>query len=182
VEIVIVSEYNPEWAEDFKREEAKISKALNGLILGIEHIGSTSIPGLGAKPTIDIMVGVADLKQIADEQIYKLGLIDYEYVEKSYFPDRRFFRRGEWKAGTHHLHIYEYMSNHWINNILFREYLKNYPDVRTQYINLKKKLENQFKNDRSAYTQGKSEFIKGIIMRARENNELMRLFEGDNHN
>lgn len=174
MELVIVSEYNPEWITEFEQEKAKISHALKDIILSIEHIGSTSVPGLGSKPIIDMMVGVSDLQQITEVHIDNLMEIGYEYVFKPEFPERRFFRRGEWRAGTHHVHVYEYRSESWINQILFREYLKKHRSAMEEYYNLKKQLEQKFRHDRVAYTEGKSEFIQGIIEKAMNDGELKR--------
>ncbi|MWV43365.1 GrpB family protein [Paenibacillus sp. HJL G12] len=176
METVIVSEYNPEWTQNYEQEKIKIFEALNSLVQGIEHIGSTSVPGLGSKPIIDIMVGVSDLNQITEKQINDLGSIGYTYVEKPDFPERKFFRRGEWRAGTHHLHIYKYKSANWVNNILFREYMRKDLHSKVQYYNLKKKLENEFKHDRAAYTKGKSGFIQDILSKARNDQELRNCF------
>ncbi|OAB47213.1 hypothetical protein PBAT_07705 [Paenibacillus antarcticus] len=167
MEIVVVSEYDQQWIEEYVQEKVKISRVLSDVLLRIEHIGSTSIPKLGSKPIIDMMVGVADLQQVSEGCITGLAGIGYEYVFKPDFPDRRFFRRGEWRAGTHHLHIYEYESENWINNILFRDYLINDSRMMEEYYLLKKKLEQQHKHDRVAYTEGKSEFIGKVIEMAK---------------
>lgn len=171
LEIVVVSEYDPEWIEEYEQEKVKISHVLSDVLLRIEHIGSTSIPKLGSKPIIDMMVGVSDLQQVSEVYITGLKGIGYEYVFKPNFPERRFFRRGEWRAGTHHLHIYEYESENWINNILFRDYLKNDSSMMEEYYLLKKKLEQQHKHDRVAYTEGKSDFIGMVIEMAKMDKE-----------
>jgi len=163
MEIVTVSNYNPLWKKEYETEREKLIKELNGILIGIEHIGSTSIPGLSAKPIIDIMVGVKSLEDVTD--VYKEGLytIGYEYVEHANFPHRRFFRKGEWRAGTHHLHIYEFEGVHWNNNLFFREYLINNREAKEEYSMLKKELEQQYKHDRVGYTKAKEPFIEGIL-------------------
>ena len=168
LEIVVVSEYDPEWINEYEQEKVKIRRVLSDVLLRIEHIGSTSIPKLGSKPIIDMMVGVADIQQVSEVYITGLEGIGYEYVFKPDFPERRFFRRGEWRAGTHHLHIYEYESENWMNNILFRDYLKNDSSMMEEYYFLKKKLEQQHKHDRVAYTDGKSDFIGMVIEMAKK--------------
>lgn len=87
MEQVIVSEYNPAWNKQYEEERAKILKAFQGICISIEHIGSTSVPGLGAKPIIDMMAGVVSLNQVGQEQIEHLMDIGYEYVHKSDFPE-----------------------------------------------------------------------------------------------
>lgn len=167
MEEVIVTPYNPDWKDEFEREKAKIESALKGLDVHIEHIGSTSVMGLGSKPTIDMMAGVLRLTLVNEQYIENLARIGYEYVFKPEFPERLFFRRGQWRAGTHHLHIYKYQGQQWNDQILFREYLKNHPDTRGQYYTLKKVLENQYKHDRVAYTNGKADFIREVIHKAK---------------
>jgi GrpB-like predicted nucleotidyltransferase (UPF0157 family) len=172
MEEVIVTPYNPDWKNEFEREQDKIRLALKGLDVHIEHIGSTSVMGLGSKPTIDIMAGVLSLTLVNEKYIENLARIGYEYVFKPEFPERLFFRRGPWRAGTHHLHIYKVQGQQWIDQILFREYLKNHPDTRDQYYTLKKVLESQYKHDRVAYTNGKADFIREVIQKARLDRQL----------
>lgn len=167
MEEVIVTPYNPDWKEEYNREKAKIESALKGLDVHIEHIGSTSVSGLGSKPTIDMMAGVLSLEEVDEYYLENLAGIGYEYVVKPEFPERLFFRRGQWRAGTHHLHIYRYQGQQWIDQILFREYLKKHPEIKDRYYALKKALENQYKHDRVAYTNGKADFIREVIRKAR---------------
>ena len=166
---VVIEEYNSEWLTQYQIEAVKVREVLGESILGVEHIGSTSLEGLGAKPIIDFMVGVCDLNQVV-EFIEPLQQINYEHVFHKDFPNRRFFRKGEKGAGTHHLHIYKYGSEEWNNNILFRDFLKTHPDVLTQYHDLKKMLAKEYPNDRAAYTKAKHPFITKIIEKAK--NEL----------
>ncbi|AWP26663.1 hypothetical protein AWU65_28305 [Paenibacillus glucanolyticus] len=172
MEEVVVAAYDPVWSQAYEREKLKIMSALEGLDVHIEHIGSTSIEGLGSKPTIDMMAGVFELSQVNDHYIKRLAESGYEYVFKPEFPERLFFRRGPWRAGTHHLHIYKYQGSQWHDQILFREYLKKHSKTRDQYYMLKKNLEMQFRHDRVAYTNGKADFIRGVIEQARRDMEL----------
>lgn len=181
MEEVIVSPYNPDWKNEFEREQDKIRLALKGLDVHIEHIGSTAIKGLGSKPTIDMMAGVLSLTLVNENEQYieNLARIGYEYVFKPEFPERLFFRRGKWRAGTHHLHVYKYQGQQWNDQILFREYLKNHPDTRDQYYSLKKVLESQFKHDRVAYTSGKADFIREVIRKARQDTDLVEELDAE---
>lgn len=168
MEEVNVVDYDPNWANEFEKEKIKLLNALSGLQVVIEHIGSTSVPGLGSKPTIDIMAGISELDLIDETYKARLLEIGYEYVEKPDFPERLFFRRGQWRAGTHHLHFYTIHGKHWRNQLLFRTVLKQHPEIRNDYYRLKKSLEERFKHDRVAYTEGKSDFITRVISRANE--------------
>ena len=135
--------------------------------IAIEHIGSTSVEGLGAKPILDIMVGVYHLKEV-DEFIEPLEKVGYEYVFHKEFPNRRFFRKGQWRAGTHHLHFYKYESEEFRNNILFRNFLRTHPDELKRYHQLKKELAERYHFDRVAYTKAKEPFIQNVIKKVKE--------------
>lgn len=164
---VVIEDYSKEWATEFKQEEIKIRNVLGGKLIQIEHIGSTSIKDLGSKPIIDIMCGVKNLIEINDF-IDSFAGIGYDFVWHKEFPERRFFRKGEYRAGTHHLLIYEFESEFWKNNVLFRDYLRNHPVVLNEYYQLKIKLAEIYPYDRVSYTNGKNEFINLIINKARE--------------
>lgn len=166
MEQVTVSAYDPQWAAQYEQDKVLISDALSDIVLGIEHIGSTSVPGLGAKPIIDIMVGIQDLDQLKEEHITRLSGIGYEFVHHPDFPERRFFRRGAWRAGTHHLHVYQYKGDHWNKNLNFRNYLIRHPDALEEYYRLKKVLGEKYKHDRAKYTEAKAPFIQHIIGQA----------------
>ncbi|WP_435166223.1 GrpB family protein [Paenibacillus glycanilyticus] len=166
METVKIEEYKDEWPFKYQGEQSKIKEIMTDKAIAIEHIGSTSVQGLGAKPIIDFMVGVNDLKEV-EEFIEPLAKIGYEHVYHKEFPNRRFFRRGEWRAGTHHLHIYVHGSEEWNNNILFRDYLRTHPDVLKQYNQLKKEFAEKNHHDRVAYTNAKHPFIIDVIQKAK---------------
>lgn len=167
MEQVIISEYNPQWALEFEQEKMKIAEALDGIVLGIEHIGSTAVPGLGAKPIIDIMAGVSALDEITPVHHDRMERIGYHFVDHPHFPERRFFRRGEWRAGTHHLHIYRHGDEHWNTQLLFRDYLIRHPEALKEYFRLKQELAEQHPHDRAKYTEAKGTLIRKIIACAR---------------
>ncbi|USK74418.1 GrpB family protein [Peribacillus frigoritolerans] len=164
---VVIENYNPNWSKEYEQEKEKIMGVLKENYIYIEHIGSTSVTGLGAKPILDIMVGVNNLDEV-DKFIEPLKQIGYEFVSHKEFPERRFFRRGLWGAGTHHLHIYKFGSGHWNNNILFRNYLRTHSDVLKQYHQLKKDLAVKHYLERARYTQAKEPFIQNVLEKAKE--------------
>ncbi|MDP7981097.1 GrpB family protein [Bacillus sp. WLY-B-L8] len=164
---VVIEEYTPNWTLQFTEEQKIIKEIMGDAAIAIEHIGSTSVAGLSAKPILDMMVGVRNLNDI-DVFIEPLKTIEYEHVFHKEFPNRRFFRKGLWKAGTHHLHIYQYGSKEWNHNLLFRDYLRSHPNVRQQYEQLKKELANKHLFDRVAYTNAKAPFILDIIKKAKK--------------
>ncbi|MCA1054152.1 GrpB family protein [Rossellomorea aquimaris] len=164
--LVQLNEYNPEWETLFDYERKQIIGVIGDEIIGIEHIGSTSIKGLIAKPIIDIMVGVDGLGR-TPSLVRPLNEVGFEYVPKPELKDRRFFRKGLWGKGTCHLHICEIQSTEWIEKLLFRDYLREHPAVAAEYAQLKRELALTFKHDRPAYTREKEPFIRGVIERAR---------------
>lgn len=164
--IVILNEFNAEWERQFEYEKNLIIAAIGNQIDGIEHIGSTSIRGLKAKPIIDIMVGVKNLESTS-AFVQPLSEVEYEYVPKPEVTDRIFFRKGLWGNGTCHLHICEIHSTEWIEKTVFRDYLRKHPESAEEYALLKSELAIKYKYDRPAYTQQKEPFIKDIIKKAR---------------
>ncbi|MEF2097753.1 GrpB family protein [Bacillus sp. CFBP9009] len=163
---VEIEDYNPNWVSEFQQEKARIMKVLKNYSLCVEHIGSTSVIGLGAKPILDIMAGVQHLDE-ADTFIEPLKSIGYEFVPHKEFPERRFFRKGQWRAGTHHLHIYRFGSEQWKNQLSFRDYLRSHPDVRKQYQELKLSLAQKHPGDIVGYTKAKAPFILNVMKKAK---------------
>jgi GrpB-like predicted nucleotidyltransferase (UPF0157 family) len=165
--IVNLSEYNPNWEKQFEYEKNRILDVLGNKVVGIEHIGSTSIKGLEAKPIIDIIVGAQDLDEVSNF-VSPLSEIEYEFVPKSEFKERRFFRKGLWGQGSCHLHICKFNSNEWSEKLLFRHYLRLHPQVAVEYASLKKELASKYQFDRPMYTKKKEPFIKAIIENTRK--------------
>ncbi|ERN53863.1 GrpB family protein [Alkalihalophilus marmarensis] len=164
---IIIEEYNPNWSKQFKLEKVKLKETLSDKVISIEHIGSTSIEGLGAKPILDIAIGVNHL-EVVNEFIEPLKQIGYEFVYHKEFSERRFFRKGKWRAGTHHLHFYQFEREPWNHQILFRDYLRNNPDVLKEYHQLKVNLAEEFRFDRVSYTENKASFIHNVLQIAKK--------------
>ena len=158
---IVIKPYERNWHEEYLIEKKKFVSLFGGECIAIEHIGSTSVQGLGAKPLIDMMIGVTDL-QITEKWIDDLLKIGYEYVPKN-SPNWCFFRKGKWRAGTHHLHVYIYNSDEWNNNLLFRDFLTKHEWARNEYRELKEKLAAAYPFDRVSYTNAKAPFIQNII-------------------
>lgn len=159
--------YNPKWPQEAKLEMDKIRSMLPAnKIIDIQHVGSTAIPGISAKPIIDIQIAVKSLdemKVIAVPNLQKLG---YEYWDENPDPERMFFVKGMPPYGekrTHHVHIFELASKHWQQKIIFRDYLLSHPDAAKEYQQLKFKLAQQHSLDREKYTEAKSEFVHKIL-------------------
>jgi len=166
---ILIVGYNPDWRKLFIREKQNIISAA-GLknIKRIEHIGSTAIPGLCAKPTIDMLIEILDIT-ICDTLIKDLQKIQYQYIQKPENPPPHImFAKGYSKSGitgqTFHIHVRG--IGDW-DEIIFRDYLILNPEVACQYGELKRGLATEFKNDREKYTDSKGDFIKGILKIAR---------------
>lgn len=162
---VVIVEYNPLWPLLFEEEKARILNVINRWAESVEHIGSTSVPGLGAKPIIDIMVGLRSLND-ARRSIPLLESIGYEYVPKheTVMPERRYFHKGATRyARTHHLHMVETSSEFWEKHMRFRDYLRTHEDTAQEYYELKKHLAARFRSDRESYTNAKTSFIEAVL-------------------
>jgi len=161
---VEIAAYDPSWPEIFAGEAQAIRQALGDVLVGIEHVGSTAIPGLAAKPIIDIVVSVMPP---ASEVIPPLEALGYDCQGENGIPGRLFFRKGliEFKR-THHLHLIEAGHAQWASMLLFRDYLRSHPGDARRYEDLKCALAEKFRDKRSAYTCGKTVFIQAVLERA----------------
>ncbi len=159
---VKVVPYNPNWQAEFATEKQNLLRAIGDYVSGLEHIGSTSVPGLAAKPIIDMIAAVDNLsvyKQLIDS-LAKLG---YEFMPERVFKDRIFFPKGLRENRTHHLNLVIKGSKGWIEPILFRDYLINNQAAQTKYQNRKIQLAKQYPDDRVAYTKAKEQVISEIL-------------------
>lgn len=161
-ESIHIVTYDQTWPEKFEKEKELIQTTIGSYITGgIHHVGSTSIPELSAKPIIDIMVGVESLEK-AKPCIELLTKIDYQYYP--YKPDTMiWFCKPSPEHRTHHLYLIETTNPEFKARLAFRDYLRNHPQERKEYEELKTQLAEKFTNDREAYTQAKTEFVETIL-------------------
>lgn len=155
---VEVVKYNPEWSEIYNSEKVKLNESLGGLIKSIHHIGSTSIPGLAAKPIIDIIIEVCSLDTL-DNSIPVMESLGYEVKGEFGIPGRRYYRKGG-SNRTHQIHAFKVGDANIKRHIAFRDYLKSHPDVMLEYASLKMALAKRFDNDVDGYCDGKDDFVK----------------------
>src|SRR5918992_128153 len=148
------------WHDLFAEEERRLRVAFGDYALAIEHVGSTAICGLSAKPIIDIAVAVREIAD-AEECMTALEQLGYEYRGEQGIPGRHFFGKGE--PRTHHLHMVELSSDFWRSHLLFRDYLLQHRETTEKYERLKKELAEKYKGDREAYTEGKAAFIESVL-------------------
>ena len=154
---VRLSPHHKGWSKEFEREKARILKKIGDSVVDIQHIGSTSVPGLNAKPIIDMSAGVYRFKD-AKKLVKALRELGYGFDRT--FQHQLFFAKGSDKKRTHYLHIMRYEGTKWGNDRLFRDYLIKHPQRVKAYANLKAKLARMYPNERQKYSDGKDRFIK----------------------
>lgn len=167
-DVITIEPYNPRWADEFTCEQKAIRESVDAsIILVIEHFGSTAIPGLPAKPIIDILIGAS--REHWSTIIDALKGMQYVHWQDNPNPDRVFLVKGMPPFGvrrTHHIHICEIGSPLW-ERLLFRDYLRNNVQDRQAYAELKEQLAAEFPDDRDAYTNAKGKLVAEIMERAR---------------
>jgi GrpB-like predicted nucleotidyltransferase (UPF0157 family) len=153
--------YDPSWPARFEEEEKALRRALAAWLVGsIEHIGSTAIPGLAAKPVIDIMAGVETLEA---SRPAIATLADLAYCYAPYRADsEHWFCKPSPAFRTHHLHLIPFESPRWREAIAFRDYLRSHSQIAAEYEDLKRRLAQEYHLDREAYTVAKGPFIERI--------------------
>jgi GrpB-like predicted nucleotidyltransferase (UPF0157 family) len=155
--VEIVS-YDASWPRLFEEEREALQRVLANWLVGpIEHIGSTAVPGLAAKPVIDIMAAVRTLQ---DSRPAISAATELGYCYSPFRPDREhWFCRPSPAFRTHHLHLIPHASGDWIRPLAFRDYLRTHAAVAVEYEALKRRLAAQYRLDREAYTEAKTSFI-----------------------
>jgi GrpB-like predicted nucleotidyltransferase (UPF0157 family) len=168
--MIIIAPYDPAWPARFAAEAARIRQALGNIALRIEHVGSTSVPGLAAKPVIDIQVSVQSLEP---RDRYRKWLADLGYT---HFPLGAFdlvypfFKKpAEWPS-THHVHLCVAGSEQERNHLAFRDFLRRNPTVAAEYVTLKRKLaaahDGLTTESQERYSLSKTEFVRSVLARA----------------
>lgn len=161
--VVRVVPYDARWPALFEAEAARIAHAIAiaGLpALALEHVGSTAVPGLVAKPILDIAAGFPSGASPA-AYVPILERLSYVYRGDGGLPGREFFRRGE--PRSHHVHLVEREGTHWARYLGFRDALRAAPALRDDYGRLKQALAERFPRDRESYITGKTEFVEGVL-------------------
>ncbi|MBN2370824.1 MAG: GrpB family protein [Vicinamibacteria bacterium] len=174
-EQVALVPYDPSWPESFRLEKERLLSCLpSDLVRRIEHFGSTAVPGLSAKPIVDMLVEVADLSETRARIVPVLEARGYEYFWRPTFGDdvppfyAWFIKRDGAGRRTHHIHMVEAsFTEHW-DRLLFRDHLIAHPDVARRYQELKIELASRHAGDRLAYARAKAAFIDEITAAARK--------------
>lgn len=173
-EEVAVVAYNPRWPEMFEEERIHLLSCLPHDLVGrIEHFGSTAVPGLSAKPIVDILVEVTSLDETRRRIAPILEAQGYDYFWRPSSGDDTppfyawFIKRDRDGNRTHHLHMVEAHFEHW-DRLLFRDYLIEHPEVAGEYRKLKEKLSEAHHCNRVAYTKAKTDFIRVVTEKAKQ--------------
>ena len=164
--------HQPEWERVFQLEQKLLERIFAGNALAIEHVGSTAVPALQAKPIIDLAVRVVDIAvvQLLENALSALGYAERENRLKGH---QRVFVRSDGEAVTHHLHVIQADCPEWDRKILFRDCLRRHPEIGQAYEALKLRLWRMVGNDRGAYTDGKRSFIDSVVAKATQENQLV---------
>ena len=160
---IVVADYDPGWSERFRHEEARIRAALGGAALSVEHIGSTSVPGLAAKPIVDVLLVV---EASGDEASYLPALEEAGYVLRVREPDFDEHRMFRTPAKDVHVHVFSECSPEIDRYLLLRERLREDKGDRELYARTKRELANREWPSMQHYAEAKTEVIEGIIARA----------------
>jgi len=158
--VVEVVEYDPSWPAQFEAERTLLHQTLGEAATAIHHIGSTSVPGLAAKPVIDILIEVADLKALdaLNDRMIRSG---YTPRGEWGIPGRRYFQKGGDRR-THHLHAFASGDFGLVRHLAFRDYLRSNPETAREYGDLKKSVAKTCLNDLGRYCDGKDAYVKRI--------------------
>jgi GrpB-like predicted nucleotidyltransferase (UPF0157 family) len=161
-ERVELVDHDPSWAELFEKEKGRISAIFDGRAVGVEHVGSTSVPGLCAKPIVDVLVGLREL-EVSGDDVQAMQALGYEYLGEYGLPGRLFFRR---EPRTHHVHVVAHGGEHWQRQLTFRDALRTDAEERQRYDEFKRRLAAEG-HPRDVYTELKTPFIREVEARAR---------------
>ena len=164
VELVV---HRPEWARAFAEERARLSHALSKIVCEVEHVGSTAVPGVLAKPILDIAVGLASDSDVA-EAVSALRGLSYEYRGDAETEGGHILVRGpEPLVRTHHVHVVDLGDSQWESYLLLRNFLRQHPHARDAYSAEKAALAQRYSDDRDAYTAAKDEIVQRLLSEAR---------------
>jgi len=153
--------YDDRWPDLFSQLRARLEGALGGHILSVHHVGSTAVPGLVAKPVLDVLIGVSDLQE-AVACIPSLATLGFEYGPDDDIAERHWFRGRRGGLRTHHLSLAEPTSTYFVDTLAFRDALRSSPELAREYTNLKAELVARHVPGRPLHT-GKTEFVRRAL-------------------
>jgi GrpB-like predicted nucleotidyltransferase (UPF0157 family) len=157
--------WDPRWLDQFERMRHKLLRALGATALRIDHVGSTSIPGIPAKPIVDVQVSVPD---VDDDDAFRGPIEDQGFELRFIEPGHRYFRPPPGIARDYQVHVCQVGSDWERVHLLFRDYLRTHPDVAAEYGKMKLRLAMQHRTERIAYNDDKGPFIDAVVQVADE--------------
>lgn len=163
-EPVRLAPYDGNWPAFFAAERARLVSLFAADLRALEHIGSTAVLGMPAKPIIDLLAGVESM--VVADRLFEQVLLHGYTTSRAFnemLPDRRWFMRSLNGQRTHHLHLVVFESPTWYRHLLFRDRLRSNATLAQSYARLKSELAARFEHDREAYTDAKSEFISSVL-------------------
>jgi GrpB-like predicted nucleotidyltransferase (UPF0157 family) len=171
--MIVIADYNPEWPALYEEERGRILHAIGNHVAGIEHVGSTSVPGLAAKPIVDILVGLHS-ESLLDSVVQPMQALGHTYVPEyeDEMPYRRlFYKKPPTYPQAYNVHVVSLGHEFWVRHLLFRDYVRAHPEVARRYEELKRQLAPQFiaVND---YATAKTDFIRSVEAQAIRELEL----------
>jgi len=166
---IVVRDYDPTWPKKFDEERERLEVALGSTAIVIEHVGSTAVPGLAAKPIIDVLVGVASLDQARSGCISSLRKLGYIHMAEyeTWLPGEMLFRKAVSGPWTHHVHVMEETSPRWDELVLIRDYLRRHPETARVYGDLKRGLAVMFGEDIAGFRNAKRPILEALMIKAR---------------
>ena len=164
---VRIVDYDPAWPELAAAELRSVGDALGDVAVRLEHVGSTAVPALAAKPILDLQLSVQNVerREVYVEPLEGLG---YLFVPTPESPDFHLFAKPPERPRTHHLHVCEAGSEHELRHIAVRDFLREHPDEAARYEDLKRQVVARHPEDRLAYIEGKAAFVVALEARALE--------------
>ena len=157
--------HNPHWSRMFEEEAQHLRSALGDNVVVIHHIGSTSIPGIYAKPVLDFLIAVHSLAAV-DACNSAMETLGYEVMGEYGIAGRRYFRKEADNIRTHNVHVFQETSPQVERHLTFRDYMIAHPDDAQAYSDLKRELAEKFPEDIHGYMDGKDPFIKDMDEKA----------------
>ena len=165
--MIVLAAYDPAWQLQFEREASRVTSAFGDTLLGLHHIGSTAIPGLLAKPVIDMLAIVTNVTTL-DTYRDDFESLGYEVMGEFGIAGRRYFRKDDTNGlRTNQIHAFAEGASAICRHLDFRDYLRAHPDVAEDYGELKQRLARECVDNQRCYSDGKTEFIQDIEQRAK---------------
>jgi GrpB-like predicted nucleotidyltransferase (UPF0157 family) len=162
---IYIADYDEKWPVLYREVSRPLAEAFGAYLVEMQHIGSTSVPGLGAKPIIDIAVDLRDypLPQEVVEAVEKLG---YTHRGEYGIAGRHYFKRYCDDGLMVHVHAYSPGNDEWAKHIVFRDYMRAHPEAARKYETLKRDLASRYADQREVYTESKTDFVQEILRKA----------------